>query len=111
MRDSFIDVSEMPDNDKPRYTKKDLWKVLEEKNELKLKVYELEEELEQLKRCAHACICGSVTDKTRIKSIRCRLLFPGSNLLLTTYVLTRLPLPYTFCCVWVSCIDHVLPVA
>lgn len=50
MRESFIDVSEMPDSDKPRYTKKDLWKVLEEKNELKLKVYELEEELEQLKR-------------------------------------------------------------
>ena len=111
MRDSFIDVSEMPDNDKPRYTKKDLWKVLEEKNELKLKVYELEEELEQLKRCAHACICGSVTDKTRIKSISCRLLYAGSNLLLTTYVLTLLLLPYTLCCVWVSCIDRVLPVA
>lgn len=51
VRDSFVDVSEMPDSDKPRYTKKDLWRVLEEKNELKLRVYELEEELEQLKRC------------------------------------------------------------
>ena len=86
MRDSFIDVSEMPDNDKPRYTKKDLWKVLEEKNELKLKVYELEEELEHLKRCAHACVCGSVTDQTRIKRVSCWLSYPGSNLLLTTYL-------------------------
>ena len=56
MRDSFIDVSEMPDSDKPRYTKKDLWRVLEEKNELKLKVYELEEELEQLKRWGLKCV-------------------------------------------------------
>ena len=60
VRDSFVDVSEMPDCDKPRYTQKDLWRVIEEKNELKLKVYELEEELEHLKRyatCVCVCVC------------------------------------------------------
>ena len=52
MRDSFIDVSKKPDSDKSHYTKKGLWRVLEEKKELRLKVYELEEELEQLKMWA-----------------------------------------------------------